>query len=67
MRLLVQWLIEWPERVARHLTWLAPLFARITVQPETWVNLRALASRAGATVERFIGVLVAERFPAEHR
>jgi putative oxidoreductase len=31
MRLLVDWLIGWPERVARHLTWLAPLFARITV------------------------------------
>ena len=31
MRLLVQWLIDWPRRVAGHLTWLAPLFARITV------------------------------------
>src|SRR5215813_2835682 len=31
MRLLLDWLIGWPERVARHLTWLGPLFARITV------------------------------------
>src|SRR5579863_962209 len=31
MRMLIDWLIGWPERVARHLTWLAPLFARITV------------------------------------
>ena len=31
MKLLVHWLIDWPRRVARHLTWLAPLFARITV------------------------------------
>jgi putative oxidoreductase len=31
MKLLVQWLIEWPRRVADHLAWLAPLFARITV------------------------------------
>src|ERR1700754_281091 len=31
MRMLADWLIGWPERVARHLTWLAPLFARITV------------------------------------
>src|SRR5579871_4640274 len=31
MRFLIHWLIEWPQRVARHLTWLAPLFARITV------------------------------------
>jgi putative oxidoreductase len=31
MRLLIDWLIAWPERVAKHLMWLAPLFARITV------------------------------------
>jgi putative oxidoreductase len=31
MKILVRWLIDWPERVAGHLTWLAPLFARITV------------------------------------
>lgn len=31
MELFVQWLIEWPRRVAHHLAWLAPLFARITV------------------------------------
>jgi putative oxidoreductase len=36
MKLLVDWLIGWPQRVARHLTWLAPLFARIT---EGWVFL----------------------------
>jgi len=36
MKFLVQWLIDWPERVAHHLTWLAPLFARITVG---WVFL----------------------------
>jgi putative oxidoreductase len=31
MKFLIEWLIEWPQRVAKHLTWLAPLFARITV------------------------------------
>ena len=31
MRLLIDWLIAWPERVAQHLMWLALLFARITV------------------------------------
>jgi putative oxidoreductase len=31
MKLIAKWLIEWPRSVARHLTWLAPLFARITV------------------------------------
>jgi putative oxidoreductase len=36
MRFLVDWLIGWPERVAAHLMWLAPLFARITVG---WVFL----------------------------
>src|SRR5712675_808736 len=36
MRRLINWLIVWPEQVAAHLTWLAPLFARITVG---WVFL----------------------------
>src|ERR1700736_5579889 len=36
MRLLLDWLIGWPERVSRHLTWLGPLLARITVG---WVFL----------------------------
>jgi putative oxidoreductase len=36
MKFLVRCLIDWPRGVARHLTWLAPLFARITVG---WVFL----------------------------
>lgn len=36
IRTLVDWLIGWPERVASHLTWLAPLFARLVVG---WVFL----------------------------
>ena len=36
MKILVRWLIDWPRRVACHLLWLAPLFARITVG---WVFL----------------------------
>jgi putative oxidoreductase len=32
----VQWLIAWPRRIAGHLTWLGPLFARIVVG---WVFL----------------------------
>ena len=31
MRALIDLLIGWPQRVARHLEWLAPLFARLTV------------------------------------
>ncbi len=29
MRVIVRWLIDWPESVARYLLWLAPLVARI--------------------------------------
>ena len=36
MKTLIDWLIGWPERVAQHLGWLAPLFARIVVG---WVFL----------------------------
>jgi putative oxidoreductase len=36
MRTLIDALIGWPERVSKHLFWLAPLFARITVG---WVFL----------------------------
>jgi putative oxidoreductase len=36
VRFLVQWLIDWPRRIAWHLGWLAPLFARFTVG---WVFL----------------------------
>jgi len=31
MKYLVDCLIDWPQRVARHLDWLAPLFARVVV------------------------------------
>jgi len=36
MKFLVHCLIDWPRSVARHFTWLAPLFARVTVG---WVFL----------------------------
>ena len=55
MRLLVQWLIEWPERVARHLAWLAPLFARITVGwVFLWSGWGKLANLPQVT-ENFVG------------
>lgn len=31
MKHLIAWLIDWPQSVARHLQWLAPLFARVVV------------------------------------
>lgn len=55
MRLLVQWLIDWPRRIAGHLTWLAPLFARITVGYvfllSGWGKLHNLAQ----VTENFVG------------
>jgi putative oxidoreductase len=36
MKALYNWFIDWPERMARHIEWLAPLFARIVVG---WVFL----------------------------
>ena len=55
MRYLVQWLIDWPRRIAAHLTWLAPLFARITVGYvfllSGWGKLHNLAQ----VTENFIG------------
>ena len=38
MKKLVDWLVAWPERTARHIEWLAPLFARVVVG---WVFLRS--------------------------
>ena len=55
MRFLVQWLIDRPRRVAGYLTWLAPLFARITVGYvfllSGWGKLHNLAQ----VTENFIG------------
>jgi putative oxidoreductase len=52
---LVHWLIEMPRRIAGHIAWLAPLFARITVG---WVFLLSgwgkLASLPQVT-ENFVG------------
>ena len=36
MKSIVRWFIDWPERIALNLLWIAPLFARITVG---WVFL----------------------------
>jgi len=55
MRRLIDWLIGWPEQVAGHLTWLAPLFARITVG---WVFMWSgwgKLSNLPQVTENFIG------------
>ena len=55
MRFLVQWLIDWPRRVAAYLSWLAPPFARLTVGWvflwSGWGKLHALPR----VTENFIG------------
>jgi putative oxidoreductase len=55
MNKLTDWLIGWPERVARHLQWLAPLFARIVVgwvfMWSGWGKLHNLP----AITENFVG------------
>lgn len=55
MKLMIQWCIGWPRRVAHHLTWLAPLFARITVGwvflLSGWGKLHALPQ----VTENFVG------------
>ena len=55
MRLFVRWLIDWPRRLAQHLTWLAPLFARVTVgwvfMWSGWGKLQALPQ----VTENFVG------------
>src|ERR1700674_3944577 len=55
MRLLFDWLIAWPERVAQHLMWLAPVFARNTVG---WVFLLSGWGKLNSlpqVTENFIG------------
>lgn len=55
MRFIVRRLIEWPRSVAQYLTWLAPLFARITVG---WVFLLSgwgKLSNLPQVTENFIG------------
>jgi putative oxidoreductase len=55
VKFLVRWLIDWPRRVAVHLRWLAPLFARITVGWvflwSGWGKLHALPQ----VTENFVG------------
>jgi|SRR5271155_6027707 len=55
MTTLIDWFFEWPERISRHIAWLAPLFARFIVGWEFlwsgWGQLRNLP----AIVENFVG------------
>src|SRR5277367_5301497 len=55
MNSLIRWLIGWPERVAQHFQWVAPLFARIVVG---WVFLWSgwgKLNNLPAIIENFAG------------
>lgn len=55
MKVLFNMLIDWPQRVARHMDWLAPLFARIVVG---WVFLWtgwAKLTHLPLVTENFVG------------
>jgi putative oxidoreductase len=55
MKAIYQWLFAWPERVSRHIEWLAPLFARIVVG---WVFLWSgwgKLHNLPAVTENFVG------------
>ena len=55
MKTLIDWFFEWPERVSRHIAWLAPLFARFIVGWEfLWSGLGKLQNLP-AIVENFVG------------
>jgi len=55
MNMVIDWLIGWPERVARHIGWMAPLFARFIVGWEfLWSGLGKLRNLP-AIVENFAG------------
>ncbi len=55
MKTLIDWLLGWPERMARYFDWLAPLFARIVVgwvfMWSGWGKLNNLPS----VTENFVG------------
>ena len=55
MRFLVDLLIDWPERLAAHFSWLAPLAARVTVR---WVFLWSGWGKLNdipTVIENFVG------------
>jgi putative oxidoreductase len=55
MGIFIDALIGWPARVARHLMWLAPLFARIVVGEEFLVSGWGKLNNLPQTSENFVG------------
>jgi putative oxidoreductase len=52
---LIDALIGWPARVARHLVWCAPLFARIVVGEEFMVSGWGKLTDLPQTIQNFVG------------
>jgi putative oxidoreductase len=55
MNIFTRWLIRWPEDVAKHLTWLAPLFARIVTGWEFMFSGWGKLNDLPTTINNFIG------------
>jgi putative oxidoreductase len=55
MNILVRWLIRWPEDVAKHLVWLAPLVARIVTGWEFMFSGWGKLNDLPTTINNFIG------------
>jgi putative oxidoreductase len=55
MNIIVDGLIGWPARVAKHLGWIAPFFARIIVGEEFAVSGWGKLTNMQQTIENFIG------------
>jgi putative oxidoreductase len=55
MATLIDALIGWPARVARHLTWCAPLIARIVVGEEFMVSGWGKLTNLPTTIQNFVG------------
>jgi putative oxidoreductase len=55
MNIFVRWLIRWPEDVAKHLMWLAPLFARIVTGWEFMFSGWGKLNDLPTTINNFIG------------
>jgi putative oxidoreductase len=55
MNILVRWLFRWPEDVAKHLMWLAPLVARIVTGWEFMFSGWGKLNDLPTTINNFIG------------
>lgn len=55
MKFLIEWLVDWPESVARHFAWLGPLVARVTVGWVFLISGWGKLSNLPLVIENFAG------------